>query len=163
EQARFEEANLHNVRVNDKVNAIWAFFGPTLGLLTQVGLLVVWVVGAYLVFHGNFKVGLLTMFLTYLGRFYTRLESMSRMGQAPQGAAARAGRTFELLDRVPCVAEPKHPVSTASLRGGVELRDVTFRYGNRAVLHGISLSVKPGEMVGLVGPSGAGKSTLVNL
>ncbi|MDB5349701.1 MAG: ABC-type multidrug transport system, ATPase and permease component [Planctomycetota bacterium] len=163
ELSRFEEANLHNVHVNDKVNAVWAFFGPTLGLLTQVGLLVVWVVGAYLVFNGNFKVGLLTMFLTYLGRFYTRLESMSRMVQATQRAAASAGRIFEILDRLPSVADPAHPVSTSSLKGGVELRDIVFRYGNRAVLHGVSLSVRPGEMVGLVGPSGAGKSTLVNL
>ncbi len=78
EEARFATANAHNVRVNDRVNAIWAFFGPMLGLLTQLGLLLVWVVGAYLVFHGGFKVGLLTMFLTYLARFYLRLESMSR-------------------------------------------------------------------------------------
>jgi ATP-binding cassette subfamily B protein len=163
EEERFDSANAHNVAVNDRVNAIWAFFGPTLGLLTQVGLLVVWVVGAYLVFRTDFKVGVLTMFLTYLGRFYTRLESMSRMVQATQRAAASAGRVFEILDRVPSVADPRHPRSTAGLEGGIELRDVGFRYGNRAVLHEVSLSVRPGEMIGLVGPSGAGKSTLVNL
>jgi ATP-binding cassette subfamily B protein len=163
EQTRFGVANLHNIRVNDKVNAIWALFGPTLGFLTQIGLLVVWAAGAYLVFKGSLKVGLLTMFLTYLGRFYTRLESMSRMVQATQRAAASAGRIFEILDRLPSVAEPVRPVSTAGIRGGVELNDVQFRYGNRAVLHGVNLSVRPGEMIGLVGPSGAGKSTLVNL
>ena len=163
EEERFDAANAHNVAVNDRVNAIWAFFGPTLALLTQVGLLVVWVVGAYLVFRTDFKVGVLTMFLTYLGRFYTRLESMSRMVQATQRAAASASRVFEILDRVPSVADPARPRSTDSLEGGVELKDVGFRYGNRSVLHDVSLSVRPGEMIGLVGPSGAGKSTLVNL
>ena len=163
EQNRFQEANLHNVRVNDRVNAIWAFFGPTLGLLTQMGLLVVWAVGAWLVFHHDFRVGVLTMFLTYLGRFYTRLESMSRMVQATQRAAASASRIFEILDRVPSVADPVNPTSTANLEGSVELRNIGFRYGNRAVLHDVSIDVRPGEMIGLVGASGAGKSTLVNL
>ncbi len=163
EQERFEQANHHNVKVNDRVNAIWAFFGPTLALMTQIGLLVVWVVGAWLVFHHDFKVGVLTMFLTYLGRFYTRLESMSRMVQATQRAAASAGRIFEILDRVPTVADPVRAASTENLQGDVELRNVGFRYGNRAVLHGVSLKIRPGEMIGLVGPSGAGKSTLVNL
>jgi ATP-binding cassette subfamily B protein len=49
------------------------------------------------------------------------------------------------------------------MRGEIELRDVGFRYGNRAILQGVTLHVRPGEMIGLVGPSGAGKSTLVNL
>ncbi len=163
EEARFVSANAHNVKVNDRVNAIWAFFGPMLGLLTQIGLLVVWGVGAWLVFHRNFKVGLLTMFLTYLGRFYTRLESMSRMVQATQRAAASAGRVFEILDRVPSVPDPLRPRDASIIRGGLELRDVGFRYGTRTVLEGVNLNVRPGEMIGLVGPSGAGKSTLVNL
>jgi ATP-binding cassette subfamily B protein len=43
------------------------------------------------------------------------------------------------------------------------MRDIGFRYGNRAVIRGLSLNIKPGEMIGLVGHSGSGKSTLVNL
>jgi ABC-type multidrug transport system fused ATPase/permease subunit len=48
-------------------------------------------------------------------------------------------------------------------RGGIEIRNVTFKYGRKKVLDDLSLSIKPGEKVGLVGPSGAGKTTLVNL
>src|SRR6201984_2623363 len=49
-------------------------------------------------------------------------------------------------------------------RGAVRFEGVRFGYGtSRGVLHGIDLSITPGERVGLVGPSGAGKSTLVNL
>ena len=163
EQDRFESSNAANVKINDRVNAVWAFFGPMLALMTQIGLLVVWGVGAWLVFHHNFKVGILTMFLTYLGRFYTRLESMSRMVQATQRAGASASRVFEILDRVPSVPDPARPKPADRILGGVELRDVGFRYGNRTVLENISLKIEPGEMIGLVGPSGAGKSTLVNL
>jgi ATP-binding cassette subfamily B protein len=163
EVERFGRANWHVVRVNDRVNTVWSFFGPLLALLTQGGLIVVWTVGAWMVFYRDFKVGILTMFLTYIARFYTRLESMSRMVQATQRAATSTARIFEILDRVPSVAEPAHPVPCGRIRGEIELRDVGFRYGTRQVLSDISLTIQPGEMIGLVGASGAGKSTLVNL
>ena len=67
-------------------------------------------------------------------RFYTRLESMSRMVQSTQRAAASAQRIFEILDRAPSVPEPARPVHPGRLRGEIELRDVAFRYGSRSIL-----------------------------
>ena len=163
EVQRFGTANAHIVATNDRVNRVWSFFDPMLGLVSQGGLLIIWVVGAWLVFSNNLKVGTLTLFLTYLARFYARLESMSRMVQATQRAGASAQRIFEILDRTPSVAEPAHPVEPGRLAGAIELRDVDFRYGNRQVLYNINLKIAPGEMIGLVGATGAGKSTLVNL
>ncbi len=64
---------------------------------------------------------------------------------------------------MPSVAEPSRPVHLGRVRGEIELRQVSFRHGNRQILDDISLTIRPGEMIGLVGPSGAGKSTLVNL
>ena len=55
------------------------------------------------------------------------------------------------------------PVHPGRLRGKIELNNISFKYGNRAVIRDVNLSVEPGELIGLVGPSGAGKSTLVNL
>ena len=59
--------------------------------------------------------------------------------------------------------EPANPVKLHHVKGHIELREVGFRYGNRAVNRGVTLNIKPGEMIGLVGHSGSGKSTLVNL
>jgi ATP-binding cassette subfamily B protein len=61
------------------------------------------------------------------------------------------------------VADPVKPVHPGRLKGKIELRDVSFKYGNRTVIKNVNLAIEPGEMIGLVGPSGAGKSTLVNL
>jgi len=163
EVTRFAEANKHNLAINDRVNAVWSLFTPTVTLLTEVGLLVVWIFGIWQVSHDAITVGVLVAFLTYISRFYTRLDSMSRIVSVTQKAAAGAKRIFDILDHVSSVPEPTKPVHIEKVNGAIELRDLGFRYGNRAVIRGLNLSIQPGEMIGLVGHSGSGKSTLVNL
>ncbi|MBP6018949.1 MAG: ABC transporter ATP-binding protein [Burkholderiaceae bacterium] len=163
EVARFREANNRNLAVNDRVNRIWSLFSPTVTLLTEIGLLVVWAFGIWLVSHNEITVGVLTAFLTYISRFYIRLDSMSRIVSFTQKAAAGAKRIFDILDHVSSVPEPAKPVHIEHVKGRIELRNVGFRYGNRTVMRGIDLDIAPGEMIGLVGHSGSGKSTLVNL
>lgn len=163
EAARFREANHHNLVLNDRINRIWSLFSPTVTLLTEVGLLVVWGFGIWQISKGEITVGVLTAFLAYIGRFYTRLDSMSRIVSVTQKAAAGTKRIFDILDHVSSVPEPVNPVHLTQVQGEIELKNVGFRYGTRAVIHDVSLKIKPGEMIGLVGHSGSGKSTLVNL
>jgi ATP-binding cassette subfamily B protein len=163
EATRFREANKHNLAVNDKLNKTWSLFTPTVALLTEIGLLVVWAFGIWLVAGGNITVGVLTAFIAYIGRFYGRLDSMSRIVSVTQKAAAGAKRIFDILDHQSNVPEPANPVKLDKVQGGLQLQDIGFRYGNRAVIRGLSLDIRPGEMIGLVGHSGSGKSTLVNL
>ena len=163
EAARFQEANQHNLAVNDRINKIWSLFSPTVSLLTELGLLVVWAFGIWQVSRGEITVGILTAFIAYISRFYGRLDSMSRIVSVTQKSASAAKRIFDILDHVSSVPEPAQPVHVGKVAGHIVLRDVGFRYGNRAVNRGINLTIAPGEMVGLVGHSGSGKSTLVNL
>ena len=160
---RFQSANDHVLQANDRVNTVWAFFGPMVSLFSEMGLLVVWAAGAWMVFQGSVTVGGLTAFLAYIARFYSRVESMVRMVPAAQRASASAQRLFEILDCRPTVAEDPRPIDPGRVRGRIELSGVHFRYGTREILHGIDLVIEPGEMIGLVGSSGSGKSTLANL
>ena len=164
EANRFRDANKHNLAVNDRINFVWSLFSPTVTLMTEVGLLVVWGFGIWLVSQHQITVGVLTAFLAYIGRFYTRLDSMSRIVSHTQKAAAGAKRIFEILDHVSSVPEATQPQKLPTpLQGRIDIQDAGFRYGNRAVIRNLNLSIRPGEMIGLVGQSGSGKSTLVNL
>jgi ATP-binding cassette subfamily B protein len=163
EAQRFLDANKHNLAVNDRLNRVWSLFSPTVTLMTEVGLLVVWGFGIWLVSKDQITVGVLTAFLAYIGRFYTRLDGMSRIVSSTQKAASGAKRIFEILDHVSSVPEPVNPVTLSKVEGRITLTDASFRYGNRTVIKQLNLDIKPGEMIGLVGHSGSGKSTLVNL
>ncbi len=168
EALRFRDANQRNLEVNDRLNKVWSLFSPTVSLLTEIGLLVVWAFGIWLVAQQQITVGVLTAFIAYIGRFYTRLDSMSRIVSVTQKAAAGAKRIFDILDHVSNVPEPAQPVPIGGKDGGapqgrLEMAAIGFRYGNRAVIRDLSLDIAPGEMIGLVGHSGSGKSTLVNL
>jgi len=163
ESARFHQANQLNLAVNNRINKIWSLFSPSVTLLTEFGLLVVWGFGIWLVAHDRITVGVLTAFLAYISRFYTRLDSMSRIVSVTQKTASGAKRIFDILDRVSSVPEPTKPLHLDSVAGRIDIRAAGFRYGNRAIIKNLNLTIAPGEMIGLVGHSGSGKSTLVNL
>ena len=163
EITRFEQANQAIVTNNNKVNTLWTSFWPLVALLNQLGLLVVWAVGAWQILHHQITIGVLTAFIAYISRFYTRVESMSRVLTVTQRAAAAAQRLFDILDRVPTVIDAKDPLPLAQVDGEIVFDHVSFRYGSRLVLNDVSFSVKPGQMVGIVGHTGSGKSTVSNL
>ena len=150
EAARFRDANAHNLAVNDKLNKVWSLFSPTVSFLTEMGLLVIWCFGIWQLSRGEITVGVLTAFIAYSTRFYGRLDSMSRIVSVTQKSASAAKRIFDILDHVSSVPEPAQPVKLEKIEGRIDLREVGFRYGNRAVNRGITLNIKAGEMIGLV-------------
>ena len=107
--------------------------------------------------------GDLVLFTTYLRTTMKPLRDMAKY----TGRLARAGacgeRVADLMGRTPQVTSPAAALVPARLHGHVRLEDVRTEYDGVEVLHGVSLSVSPGEYVAVVGPSGAGKSTLVSL
>ncbi len=137
---------------------------PILGFIIGIGSLIVWYAGGRQVIREEISIGTLMTFIAYLGMFYGPLQFLSRITDWLARSLTSAERVFEILDTAPDVAEAPDAVSLARMGGSVEFRDVTFGYDkHKPALKRVSLSVAPGEMIGLVGHSGAGKSTTINL
>jgi ATP-binding cassette subfamily B protein len=167
-----EEHQLHRfqrvvARVFDQsiyTTRIQAFFSPLIGLLPQIGIALVLLVGGREVINGNLSLGAFVAFYTYVAMLAGPMRSLGMALGMAQRAVASGNRMFEILDREPAIQSPPDAPPLPAGGGAVELSDVTLRYnGGSPSLTNVDLSVEAGKTVALVGPSGSGKTSLVGL
>jgi ATP-binding cassette, subfamily B, bacterial len=141
-----------------------ATFNPIMGFVFGLGGLLVWNVGGRDVLADKISLGTLMAYFSLLGMFYSPIQSLSMFSSWVTGFLAAGQRVFEVLDSTHQLDQSPNPVKLAEVKGRLELRNVTFGYDPYApVLKNVSLTIEPGQFVGIVGKSGSGKSTLVNL
>jgi ATP-binding cassette subfamily B protein len=141
-----------------------AFFSPLIGLLPQLGIALVLLIGGRQVIGGNLSLGNFTAFYTYMVMLAAPMRMLGiAMGMA-QRAIASGNRLFEILDREPRIESPPGAPPLPAGGGRVRMEGVALRYdGSTPALAGVDLDVEAGRTVALVGPSGAGKTSLVAL
>jgi ABC-type multidrug transport system fused ATPase/permease subunit len=141
-----------------------AFFSPLIGLLPQIGVALVLLVGGRQVIAGNLSLGEFTAFYTYVVMLASPMRMLGMAMGMAQRAIASGNRLFEILDREPRIEGPPGAPSLLPGEGRVELRGVTLSYdGAGPALTDVDLTVEAGRTVALVGPSGSGKTSLVAL
>jgi ATP-binding cassette subfamily B protein/subfamily B ATP-binding cassette protein MsbA len=134
------------------------------GLITTLGTAAVLLVGGERVLTGRLTVGLLLVFLGYLGTLQTQMRILASVHTGLRVLRANVDRVMEILDVEPEIRDGPNAIAIPRAAGHMRLEQVTFGYRPRQpVLSDVSLEARPGETVAIVGPTGAGKSTLVSL
>lgn len=148
----------------ERTNFYDALYSPVVLVLNAVVVGVVMLLSAsgdptVLTFFGM-SVGTSVAVINYISRIFAPIESLGMEIQTIQSAMAGVERIDAFLGQQERTA-PAAPPSAA--RGDVELSHVTFGYGEKEVLHDLSMTVKQGEQITLIGRTGAGKSTVFKL
>jgi subfamily B ATP-binding cassette protein MsbA len=141
-----------------------ALLSPTVGLVIAVCTGVVLWRGSLLILSGALTAGTLTVFLTYLTKFFQPIRDLSVMTNTLAQVSVGFERVTAICDADKTVPERPMPTEPPPFRGEIEFEHVAFGYdADRPVLSDVTFSVAPGQTVGIVGPTGSGKSTLVSL
>ena len=171
EKAKFALRNKKLYDVSLNVGYKLALFFPLFLLIIQLAtLIVLWSGGATLISAaearvvGNLTLGKLIAFNNYATMAMFPLMMLGMVLNFISMAMASAIRLDALLQENPGIEEKQNASSLAALKGKIEFRNVSFRYGHgERALNNINLTIRPGEKLGIIGTTGAGKSSLVNL
>ena len=166
-QDTFATENEALYRASYRAQFITGVMQPVTGMMSNIGYVLVAVIGGLRVISGHLTIGEVQAFIQYSRQFGQPITQIAGMLNLLQSGAASAERVFDVLD-APEESEDPPVVEGQGLpdkvRGKVEFRDISFRYReDTPLIESLSLVAEPGQTVAIVGPTGAGKTTLVNL
>jgi ATP-binding cassette subfamily B protein len=160
----FDKRNFEIAETGMVAGKINASVFPLISFLVMSSSFVIWYVGGRGVLEGNFELGKLVAFLSYIGMLFGPLSIITNIMDWASRTVTAAERVFEVLDTEPEVRDAPNAQPLTQVKGEIVLENVSFGYEkHHLVLHEVNLHIRPGEMIGLVGPSGSGKTTLINL
>ncbi len=140
--------------------------GPSVDIISVTTTALVYVLGIRWILAPNatLTVGTLIAFISYIGRFWSPINTLAGFYNSLLTAISYLERIFETIDEPIRVKDAPDAVPMPPIHGDVEFRDVCFSYEpEHRILDHISFKVNQGETYAIVGPTGAGKSTIVNL
>jgi ATP-binding cassette, subfamily B, multidrug efflux pump len=161
---RFRLANDEYVRRNRGLIRLQGAFYPSMTLFLGVGALLVLWLGSRAVIGGRITVGELVAFNAYLVMLAWPMIAFGWVTNMLQRGMASWKRMLEVMDEAPTIQGGDAVLPPSLPRPGrIEIRNLTFAYGDRPVLQDVSVTIEAGETVAIVGATGSGKSTLINL
>jgi len=168
EMNRFRRAATRLFRANLKSVSVQAISSPLMDALGSVGIALLLLWGRGRIVHHQMTAGSFITFLIAVFTLYDPVRKMALFYNSFQQALGASEEIFKFMDATDDVQEKKRAFVLKGFNESIQFKDVGFAYSSedgerKQVLHGINLTVRPGEVIALVGPSGAGKSSLVNL
>ena len=147
-----------------KARQIKAVLSPVVAIVAAICTgLVLWR-GTALVLEGVMTIGALTVFLTYLSKFFKPVQDLAKMGSSIAQTAVGIERVQAILNTDTVIPEKPDAREPGTLKGGIDFEHVAFAYDPKApVLKDVHTRIAAGQFVGIVGPTGGGKSTIVSM
>jgi ATP-binding cassette subfamily B protein len=147
--------NYQNLRINVATS-------PMFVLTNTVGLIIALLLSS----HVGVNIALIFIAFNYYARVTATMWEFNQVYRNIESSITGGAQFSELLLDEPSVTDPKSPLDFHVSKGAIELKDISFRYGDGNDEHlfsNLNLSIKPGEKVALVGHSGGGKTTVTRL
>ncbi len=161
---RFSQLNEALKTSSRKAETTAGAISPITTLVNDLGYVLCAAIGCLWAIAGKIAVGNVQAMLEYTWRFAEPFSAIAGMVGSFGAAAAAGNRIFSLLYAEEEQPDAKECIVPSDRSGQVTFENVTFGYTpDRLLMHGINLTVKPGQKVAVVGPTGAGKTTLINL
>jgi len=160
----FSELVLDHSRYNMAAARTAGLFLPLLETNSQIFIAAILLIGGWRVINGHSEIEALYQFILMSGVFFGPVQTLGTQYDRALAAMAGAERVFGFLDNRPEWTDPAAGEKRERYKGKIEFRDVTFGYNPaRPILHNVSLTIEPGQVVALVGATGSGKSSVINL
>jgi ATP-binding cassette, subfamily B, multidrug efflux pump len=162
--ATFHEINEKLYEAGWKAQFISGMIMPLMNFVSNIGYVLVCVIGGVLVTKKAIHIGDIQAFIQYTRQFSQPITQLANIANVIQSTIASAERVFELLDEQEEIPDPSNPVVLTEAKGDVRFEHVQFHYKKDIkLMEDMNIDVKQGQTIAIVGPTGAGKTTLVNL
>lgn len=160
--SRFRKINDELVDCSQQAIFYSSLTNPSTRFVNSLVYACVALVGILLVPGGGLTVGGLSVLLAYANQYMKPFNDISSVVTEMQNALACASRLFSFLEEKE--ESPEAPFVLGSVKGAVDIKDVSFRYEkDRPLIGGLNVHAEPGMKIAIVGPTGCGKTTIINL
>jgi ABC-type multidrug transport system fused ATPase/permease subunit len=164
EEEHLQQASRAAVQAALKARMVKSLLSPVVTVTVSLCTAFVLWRGASLVLASAMTAGSLTVFLSYLHKFFKPVQDLAKMTSTIAQAGVGVERVRGILDIDLRIAEAPDAREPGKLAGAIRFDHVAFAYdAEKPVLKDVSFSIEPGEFVGIVGSTGSGKSTVVGL
>lgn len=163
--AKLDELNARKFRTEFRAEFFTVIFFTSIMFLRPAATGTIFGVGGTQVMHGTLTIGVLVMFILYIGQLFDPIFQFSEHISTIQRSFSAGHRISRILATKPAITEPARPHFMTAVRDAIEFRNVSMRYapGSDWVLKDVSFRLPRGSSMAIVGETGGGKTTVANL